>query len=84
MVPGDRNTRCNHLETRASGGAIQRLVGGLSTLIPHTGNRRLPLFIEPGSLWEKGYNESCTRKLRDELLDRENVYALEEAKILIE
>lgn len=56
----------------------------MSTFIPHSGNRGRPLFIEPGSPWEKGYSESCTRKLRDELLDRENVYALEEAQILIE
>jgi transposase InsO family protein len=43
-----------------------------------------PLFIEPGSPWENGYNESFNGKLRDELLNREVIYTLDEAKILIE
>jgi putative transposase len=43
-----------------------------------------PLFIEPGSPWENGYNESFNGKLRDELLNGEIFYALEEAKIMIE
>ena len=43
-----------------------------------------PLFIEPGSPWENGYNESFNGKLRDELLNREIFYTLQEAKILIE
>ena len=43
-----------------------------------------PLFIEPGSPWENGYVESFNGKLRDELLDREIVYTLTEAQILIE
>lgn len=42
------------------------------------------LFIEPGSPWENGYNESFNGKLRDELLNREVFYTLEEAKVLIE
>ena len=42
------------------------------------------LFIEPWSPWENGYTESCTGKLRDELLDREIFYTLQEARILIE
>jgi putative transposase len=42
------------------------------------------LFIEPGSPWENGYNESFNSKLRDELLDGEIFYTLEEAKVLIE
>jgi len=29
------------------------------------------LFIEPGSPWENGYNESFNNKISDELLDRE-------------
>jgi transposase InsO family protein len=29
------------------------------------------LYIEPGSLWENGYNESFNGKLRDELLNGE-------------
>jgi len=42
------------------------------------------LFIQPGSPWENGYNESFNGKLRDELLDRELFYNLKEAQILIE
>jgi putative transposase len=41
-------------------------------------------FIEPGSPWENGYNESFNGKLRDELLNGEIFYTLKEAKILIE
>ncbi len=40
--------------------------------------------IEPGSPWENGYVESFNSKLRDELLDREIIYSLREAQILIE
>lgn len=42
------------------------------------------LFIEPGSPWENGYNESFNGKLRDELLNREIFYTLQEAKVLVE
>jgi transposase InsO family protein len=42
------------------------------------------LFIEPGSPWENGYNESFNGKLRDELLNREVFYILKEAQILKE
>jgi len=41
-------------------------------------------FIEPGSPWENGYNESFNGKLRDELLNREIFYNLKEAKVVIE
>jgi transposase InsO family protein len=43
-----------------------------------------PLFIEPGSPWENGYVESFNSKMRDELLNREIFYTLQEAQILIE
>jgi putative transposase len=42
------------------------------------------LYIEPGSPWENGYNESFNGKLRDELLNREIFYSLAEARYLIE
>ena len=42
------------------------------------------LYIEPGSPWENGYNESFNGKLRDELLNGEIFYTLKEAQILIE
>lgn len=43
-----------------------------------------PAYIEPGSPWENGYNESFNGKLRDELLDREVFNTLQEAQVLIE
>ncbi len=42
------------------------------------------LFIEPGSPWENGYNESFNGKLRDELLNGEIFFTLKEAQVLIE
>ena len=42
------------------------------------------LFIEPGSPWENGYNESFNGKLRDELLNGEIFYSLAEAAVLVE
>jgi len=41
------------------------------------------LYIEPGSPWENGYNESFNGKLRDELLNVEIFYTLKEAQVLI-
>jgi transposase InsO family protein len=42
------------------------------------------LYIEPGSPWENGYNESFNGKLRDELLNGEIFYSMIEAQIPIE
>jgi transposase InsO family protein len=42
------------------------------------------LYIEPGSPWENGYNESFNGSLRDELLDGEIFYTLEEARTVLE
>ncbi len=42
------------------------------------------LYIEPGSPWENGYNESFNGKLRDELLNGDIFYSLKEAEILID
>ena len=42
------------------------------------------LFVEPGSPWENGYNESFNGKLRDELLNGEIFTNLLEAQVLIE
>ena len=41
-------------------------------------------YIEPGSPWENGYCESFNSKLRDELLNGEIFYTLNEAKVVIE
>jgi transposase InsO family protein len=40
------------------------------------------LYIEPGSPWENGYNESFNGRLRDEFLNLETFYTLEEARVL--
>lgn len=42
------------------------------------------LYIEPGSPWENGHNESFNGKLCDELLNGEIFYSLKEASILME
>ena len=42
------------------------------------------LFIEPGSPWENGYNESFNGKLRDQLLNGEIFYSLKKVQILTE
>lgn len=42
------------------------------------------LYIEPGSPWENGYNESFNGRLRDELLNGETFYTLKEAQIIME
>ena len=42
------------------------------------------LYIEPGSPWENGYNESFNGKLRQELLNGEIFYSLAEAAVLVE
>jgi putative transposase len=42
------------------------------------------LYIEPGSPWENGYNESFNSKLRDELLNGEIFTMLREAQVLIQ
>ena len=40
------------------------------------------LFIQPGSPWENGYMESFSGKLRDELLNREVFYTLQEVRVV--
>ena len=42
------------------------------------------LYIELGSPWENGYNESFNGKLRDEFLNGEIFYTLPEAVVLVE
>ena len=41
-------------------------------------------YIEPGSPWENGYCESFNARFRDELLNGEIFYTLQEAQIIIE
>lgn len=40
------------------------------------------LYIEPGSPWENGYNESFNGRFRDEFLSGEVFYTLKEAQVL--
>jgi transposase InsO family protein len=40
------------------------------------------LYIEPGSPWDNGYNESFNGKLRDELLNGEIFYTIREAQMI--
>jgi len=42
------------------------------------------LYIEPGSPWENGYCESFNSKLRDEFLNGEIFYSIEELRVLAE
>ena len=41
-------------------------------------------YIMPGSPWENGYCESFNSKLRDELLNGEIFYTLQEARVIVE
>ena len=42
------------------------------------------LYIEPGSPWENGYCESFNSKMRDEFLNGEIFYSLQEVRVLAE
>ncbi len=42
------------------------------------------LYIDPGSPWQNGYIESFHARLRDECLNREMLYTLTEARVVIE
>ena len=42
------------------------------------------LYIEPGSPWENGYNESFNGRLRDECLNAETFHTLKEAQVILE
>jgi len=41
------------------------------------------LYITPGSPWENGYNESFHGTLRDQLLNGDLFYTLQEAKVIL-
>jgi putative transposase len=49
-----------------------------------TAVRAQTAYITPGSPWENGYIESFNARLRDEFLNGEIFYTLQEVKILIE
>lgn len=41
------------------------------------------MYIEPGSPWENGYIEAFNSRMRDELLDGEIFYTLQEAQVMV-
>ena len=47
-------------------------------------SRAQTAYIEPGSPWENGYCESFNARFRDELLNGEIFYSLNDARIVIE
>ena len=42
------------------------------------------MYIDPGSPWQNGYMESFNARLRDECLDREQLWTLTEARVVLE
>ncbi|WP_245274907.1 transposase, partial [Mesorhizobium sp. LSJC280B00] len=74
----------HHLKPRQMGSAwrlqntrLRRAISDLTVIRPRS--RR-----KPGSPWENGYRESFNSKFRDELLNGEIFYTLEEARVVIE
>ena len=47
-------------------------------------NRIRTLYIEPGSPWQNGFVESFHGRFRDECLNREQLWTLTEARVVIE
>src|ERR1017187_2597786 len=47
-------------------------------------NRIQTLYIEPGSPWQNGFVESFHGRFRDECLNREQLWTLTEARVVIE
>ena len=54
----------------------------IRTWLPKLGIKTL--YIEPGSPWENGYNESFNGRLRDECLSAETFHTLKEAQVILE
>ena len=65
-------------------GPRPHLSGGRAPIAQHQDFYGARSYIEPGSPWENGYNESFNSKLRDEILNTEIFSTLKEAKVLIE
>ena len=47
-------------------------------------NQVKTVYIKPGAPWENAYAESFISRVRDERLDRETFYTLEEARVMLE
>ena len=54
----------------------------IRTWLPKLGIKTL--YIEPGSPWENGYNESFNGRLRDECLNSETFHTLKESQVILE
>ena len=99
-VPGDRGGSQDPLARRARGAGrsvrptrasrvseVGQRTGEFSAKLVRRWLGRVgveTLFIEPGSPWENGYNESFNGKLRDKLLNGEIFCSLAEAAVLVE
>jgi len=46
-------------------------------------NRIKTIYIEPGSLWQNGFVESFHGRFRDECLNREELWTLTEARVVV-
>lgn len=49
-----------------------------------TGNAIKTLYIDPGSPWQNGYIESFNTRLREECLNREQLWTLTETRVVLE
>ena len=77
-----RPTRASRVSEVGQRTGVQRVQSSCGGWLGRVGVETL--FIEPGSPWENGYNESFNGKLRDELLNGEIFYSLEsEAEITV-
>jgi transposase InsO family protein len=82
---GDRSAgRCDGDEGCARTPSLRQRAGvrslGPAQIARGTGAKTA--YIEPGSPWENGYCESFNSKLRDELLNGEIFYSIQEIKVL--
>jgi hypothetical protein len=65
-------------------GPSRRSIIGVSSASSEGSHLRCGNPLERGSPWENGYIESFNARLRDELLNGEIFYPLQEAQIVIE
>ena len=95
-VPGHprRAPASDHGRHRAAGRVVPRAQGAGVSPLPEFAAKAVQrwlaavgtqtAYITPGNPWENGYIESFNARLRDELLDGEIFFSLEEARIVIE
>ena len=83
---GNRRFQCVPALSRSSSCHTLSALSRESDMVAGTGGTEGSgrLYIEPGSPWENGYGESFNGKLRDECLNGEIFYSLQEAQIVME